>query len=442
MNSTVEELGKLKYSLDLVVSLEEIKPTYNAIYRKLKNTKLNGFRPGKHPKGWLDKRFTAAMQQEAINMIIPGYMEDALQEHSLRPITQPTIHKIDFDRKSPLSATVHFEIAPDLPQPNYERIQLERKNIGEVTEKNISEEIETLIQREEQLEPKVGEHIKVEKDDWVSINYEGTINGKKFANSTANTVQLKIGSSELEEFHSGLMGMISGDEKDIEIVLPERFGKNAGKKAIFKINLTEIFSVKRPEMDADFFKKYGVVDEKELRKKVSENIKSRKAAELQSEYRILVRTQLFDLYDEFILPEALVKYGEDQVSRELEQASSEKEIPKEEKEKRREEGIKNAKMDLRMKIILDSISDFEELQFDNNEVAREFVQLAQIAGQSPDELIKSPFGNEMYERISVRKKGDATLDRIVARVFGDPIEKLSSKNLEHVHNENCEHDHS
>ena len=148
------------------------------------------------------------------------------------------------------------------------------------------------------------------------------------------------------------------------------------------------------------------------------------------------------LYDDFILPEALVKFGEDQVARELEQASSEKEIPKEEKEKRREEGIKNTKMDLRMKIILDSIGDFEELQFDNNEVAREFVQLAQITGQSPDELIKSPFGHEMYERISVRKKSDATLDRVVARVFGDPIEKHSSKNLEHVHNEDCEHDHS
>ena len=82
MNSTVEELGKLKYSLSLEVSLDEIKPTYNAIYRELKKTKLNGFRPGKHPKGWLDKRFKAAMQQEAVDRVIPGYMDDALQEHS------------------------------------------------------------------------------------------------------------------------------------------------------------------------------------------------------------------------------------------------------------------------------------------------------------------------------------------------------------------------
>jgi len=255
-------------------------------------------------------------------------------------------------------------------------------------------------------------------------------------------MQFKIGSSDLEEFHSGLMNMSSGDEKDVELALPERFGENAGKKAIFKIYLTEISAVKRPEMDEDFFKKFGVADEDELKEKVSENIKSRKTAELQSEYRIAVRTQLSDLYNDFNLPVELVKYGQEQVERELEQASSEKEIPEKGKENRRQEGIVNAKMDLRMKFILDSIGEHEEMKFDKNEAAREFVGLAQITGQSPDELIKSPFGHDMYERIVVRKKGDATLDRVVARVFGDPIEEFATEDHEHVHDENCEHDHS
>ena len=40
------------------------------------------------------------------------------------------------------------------------------------------------------------------------------------------------------------------------------------------------------------------------------------------------------------------------------------------------------------------------------------------------------------------KNGDATLDRVVARVFGDPIEELAAEDHEHVHDENCEHDHS
>ena len=442
MESIVEELGKLKYSVALEISLEEIKPTYNAIYRELKNTRLNGFRPGKHPKGWLDKRFMSAMQKEAVKHIIPRYMDDALKEHSLRPVTVPVIQKIDFNRKSPLSATLHFEISPKLPPLNYGKILLERKDIKEVSAKDIAEELDALLQREEVLVPKDGVNAKVENDDWVLINFNGTIGGEEFVDSNANDMQIKIGGSDLAEFHAGLLGMSSGEEKEVEVELPERFGENAGKKANFKILLTEISTVKRPKMDEDFFKKYGVAGEDELKDKVGENIKSRKTAELQSEYRISVRSQLSGLFDEFDLPEELVKFEQEQIDKDLEKAVSDKEISAEEKEKKRQEGYDNAKLDLRMKFILDSISGQEEMHFDENEAAREFVGLAQMTGQSPDKLIQSPFGRDMYQRIVVRKQGDATLDRVVARVFGDPIDQSVPVEQEHVHDKNCGHDHS
>ena len=442
MESIVEELGKLKYSVALEISLEEIKPTYNAIYRELKNTRLNGFRPGKHPKGWLDKRFMSAMQKEAVKHIIPRYMDDALKEHSLRPVTAPVIQKIDFNRKSPLSATLHFEISPELPPLDYGKILLERKDIEEVSAKDIAEELDALLQREEVLVPKDGVNAKVENDDWVLINFNGTIGGEEFVDSNANDMQIKIGGSDLAEFHAGLLGMSSGEEKEVEVELPERFGENAGKKANFKILLTEISTVKRPKMDEDFFKKYGVAGEDELKDKVGENIKSRKTAELQSEYRISVRSQLSGLFDEFDLPEELVKFEQEQIDKDLEKAVSDKEISAEEKEKKRQEGYDNAKLDLRMKFILDSISGQEEMHFDENEAAREFVGLAQMTGQSPDKLIQSPFGRDMYQRIVVRKQGDATLDRVVARVFGDPIDQSVPVEQEHVHDKNCGHDHS
>jgi len=442
MESIVEELGKLKYSVALEISLEEIKPTYNAIYRELKNTRLNGFRPGKHPKGWLDKRFMSAMQKEAVKHIIPRYMDDALKEHSLRPVTVPVIQKIDFNRESPLSATLHFEIPPKLPPLDYGKILLERKDIKEVSAKDIAEELDALLQREEVLVPKDGVNAKVENDDWVLINFNGTIGGEEFVDSNANDMQIKIGGSDLAEFHAGLLGMSSGEEKEVEVELSERFGENAGKKANFKILLTEISTVKRPKMDEDFFEKYGVAGEDELKDKVGENIKSRKTAELQSEYRIAVRSQLSGLFDEFDLPEELVKFEQEQIDKDLEKAVSDKEISAEEKEKKRQEGYDNAKLDLRMKFILDSISGQEEMHFDENEAAREFVGLAQMTGQSPDKLIQSPFGRDMYQRIVVRKQGDATLDRVVARVFGDPIDQSVPVEQEHVHDKNCGHDHS
>ena len=43
------------------------------------------------------------------------------------------------------------------------------------TADEIDNEMEVLLQREEYLEPKLGKEIKVENDDWVLIDYSGTI---------------------------------------------------------------------------------------------------------------------------------------------------------------------------------------------------------------------------------------------------------------------------
>ena len=441
MESSVEELGDLKYSIALEIPLEEIKPTYDAVYKELKKTRLNGFRPGKYPKGWLDKRFKSAMQQEAVDRVIPSFMESALENHSLKPVTVPVIQQMDFDRKSPLSATLHFEIAPKLPQLDYGKILLTRKKLEEVKADEIDDELELMMQREEYLEPKSGNDIKVENEDWVLIDYSGTIEGKEFTGSIAKELQFKIGDTEYKEFHAAMIGMGSDEEKEAVIELSEHFDENEGKKADFRIKLTGISTAKRPEMDEDFFKKFGVANEKELKEKIAKNIESRKKAELQSEYRMQVGSQLTGLYDDFVLPEELMKLGKERVDTELEEASAKKEITDAEIEKKRQEGYENARMDLRMKFILDSIREHEKLKFDEKEAAGEFFNLAQITGQNPDELIQTPFGRNMYQRIFIRKQGDATLDRIVARVFGDTVEEAPTTAEEHVHDEHCDHDH-
>tara|TARA_B100000945_G_scaffold96587_1_gene75529 strand:+ start:445 stop:1773 length:1329 start_codon:yes stop_codon:yes gene_type:complete len=442
MESSVEELGDLKYSIALEIPLDEIKPTYDAVYKELKKTKLNGFRPGRHPKGWLDKRFKSAMQKEAVDRVIPTFMEDALEKHSLKPVTMPVIKHIDFDLKSPLSATLHFEIAPKLPELDYGKILLTRKNTEKLKTDEIDKEFELLIKNQETLEPKTGKDIKVEKDEWVLIDYSATIDGKEFKGSIANNLQFKIGGKDYEEFHDSLLGMVNGEEKAEKIKLTERFEDNQGKKADFNIKLKEIFEAKSPAIDEDFFKKYGVLNEKELKEKISENLESQKKAEIQNEYRMQVGSQLTGLYDDFILPEELVKLGNERVDSELNEALSKKEISDSELDKKRQEGYENARMDLRMKFILASVREHEKLIFDEKDAAGEFFNLAQITGQNPDELIQTPLGRNMYQRILIRKQGDATLDRIVARVFGDPIEEMTINTENHLHDDHRNHDHN
>ena len=351
----------------------------------------------------------------------------------------PIIKKIEFDRKSPLAATLDFEIAPSLPPLDYRRLKLERKKIDEVTDTEITGELEMLIKREESLAPKTGNTLNVELNDCVKISYQGFIEGKAFPGSENKDVQFVVGGKEYKEFHDVLIGMASGDEKKLETYLSNQFGDNKGKSANFTIQLTDIFTVKKPELDKKFFNKFGVENLNELKIKIGENIQSRKKDELQTGYRMAISSQISDLYEEFDLPEQLVENENEKKKKELEQGFSEKGISEKEKDDKIKEGLENVKKDLRIKFILDSISDHENLIFDENEAAKEFYGLAQMTGQSPDKLIQSQFGREIYQRIILRKKGDLTLDRVIARVFGDSIDESISEKNDHVHDENCEH---
>ena len=93
----------------------------------------------------------------------------------------------------------------------------------------IDDELELMMQREEYLEPKSGNDIKVENEDWVLIDYSGTIEGKEFTGSIAKELQFKIGGSEYKEIHAALIGMDSGEEIEAVIVLSEHIDEYEGK---------------------------------------------------------------------------------------------------------------------------------------------------------------------------------------------------------------------
>ncbi len=441
MESTVEELGKLKYAVALEVSLDEIKPIYDSIYKYLRQTRLNGFRPGKHPKGWLEKRFKSAMYEEAVERVIPKYIEEACKTHSLVPATVPSIQDLDYNKKSPLTATIHFEVAPVLPELDFSRIKLERKEFTEITSKDIEEEYDMMLKREETLMAKEGDDVVAEDGDWVRVDCKGNINGEEFDGSNNEDLLFKLGDSDFDEFQPTVKGMKLDEEKDADVVLTERFEKNVGETAQFRFVLKEISTSQRPVMDEAFYSRYKVTNEAEFKEGIEHNIKERRISENKNEYRISIRTQLPELFDEFELPETLVTQANEQIDGDMESMAANEEVTEEEVEIKRQEEYEAGKLDLKMKFILEAIGKAEKVPFNEGDAAREFIALAQMTGQSAEQLIQLPFGRNMYERILYRKQEDAILDRITARVFGDPIEEPAAIEQEHVHDENCDHDH-
>ena len=126
--------------------------------------------------------------------------------------------------------------------------------------------------------------------------------------------------------------------------------------------------------------------------------------------------------------------GETSIDQQLQK--EEPELTEADKAKRKEEETAKLRDNLKLQYLLDSIFRKEQVFVDPRGTMEEFYGVAQMFGSNPDEFLNSHIGERMYHRISARREGEAVLDRVTARVFGDPVEEAP------VHHHDHDHDHA
>ncbi len=99
-----------------------------------------------------------------------------------------------------------------------------------------------------------------QEGDTVNIDYTGTIDGVEFDGGSDSDFDLELGSGTfLSDFEDGVVGMKTGETKDISITFPEDYdGELDGKTAVFSVTVNSITEVILPEYnDAYVQDSYG-----------------------------------------------------------------------------------------------------------------------------------------------------------------------------------------
>ncbi len=116
-----------------------------------------------------------------------------------------------------------------------------------ISETSVSEEdIDDFIS--ETILPDFGEftetdHTVVSKDDVISANFVGKLDGVAFDGGTAENVEITVGAGGyIPGFEDGFIGMAVGETKDVPITFPENYGNTelAGKDVVFTFTVNEI----------------------------------------------------------------------------------------------------------------------------------------------------------------------------------------------------------
>lgn len=95
----------------------------------------------------------------------------------------------------------------------------------------------------------------VAEGDVADINYVGKKDGVAFEGGTADNYELEIGSNTfIDGFEDGVIGMKTGETKDLNLTFPENYGNAelAGAEVVFTVTLNKIYEQEMPTFDDAF----------------------------------------------------------------------------------------------------------------------------------------------------------------------------------------------
>lgn len=256
-------------------------------YDKIKkDVTVDGFRKGMVPFDmFVSKNGVEPLYNDAIDILLTTEYKKVFDEVKEIPVVQPSID-IKNISKDAISIEYTFISSPEVKLGAYKNLGI-KKETAKVTAKEVKEEIEKLQAKYAEIQVK--ETGKVENGNTVVIDFEGFLNGKSFEGGKAENYPLEIGSHTfIPGFEEGLIGMSTGEEKDLNLTFPENYTEELkGKDVTFKVKVNIIKEKVLPEINEDFFKDLGYDDVKtkeELEAKIKEQIKTRKEADIENKY--------------------------------------------------------------------------------------------------------------------------------------------------------------
>jgi len=116
MKSTLTKKEDNLVSLNIVVPAKEAASAYNSAANKIAQyINVDGFRKGKAPRAVVERHVGVdRIQQEALEMLLPKYLGQAIYDNKLDVITQPAITDYKFESGKDVQVTFEVETRPEV----------------------------------------------------------------------------------------------------------------------------------------------------------------------------------------------------------------------------------------------------------------------------------------------------------------------------------------
>lgn len=422
-----EKIDGSKVSLEIEVETEKVEEALAKAYRKVvQKATVPGFRKGRVPRSVLEAKFgPEILYEEALEILIPGAYDRALDSAELEPIDQPQYDLVQMEKGKPMIFKAVVAVKPEVKLPEYKGINV-KKTVKTIEDADVDGYLKRTQEQHARLVTVEDQDCVAEKGDLVVIDFKGFIDDEPFAGGEAEGYSLELGSkSFIPGFEDQLVGKKRDEEVKVTVTFPADYHEEnlAGKEAVFDVKVLEIKRKELPALDDDFAQEVSEFDTLEefkgdVLKKLLENEESRAMRDVEEQLIAKIGGEA-----EVEVPDVLVERELDRMMGDMERflrmqgltleqymqmaGKSLKDI----RQENREEGEKRVKANL----TLDAIIKKEGIQAEEHEIDERIEKFAAGYKQDP-EKVKEMFASQgrigiIEEEVKFRK----AIDYLVAK---------------------------
>ena len=423
MSVQVENLEKNTAKLTIEVPVEKFEEAVQHSYNKNKGKfNIPGFRKGKAPFNMIKKMYgVGVFYEDAVDEVIDASYPDAAKESGLEIVSRPSISIEEIEEGKAFVYTAVVAVKPEVTLGEYKGVEVQ-KTKSEVTEEDIETEIKRAREKNSRLI--TVEDRGIEDGDQVTIDFDGSVDGKRFEGGKAEDYPLTIGSHTfIDNFEEQLIGKKTGEECEVNVTFPAEYHVEElkNKPAVFKVKVKEIQRKELPEANDEFASEVSDFDTmEEYKKDLTEKLQAEKveAAKTADEDKVVakvIENATMEIPDQMV--EEQVNGMVNDYARRLEsQGISFKqyvEITGMTAEKIGEQMKPQAIKRIQTRLVLEAVVKAENIQADDAAVEEQFDKMAEDF-KMDKEQIKGMFGEEQIAQLKEDLAVQKAIDFLVA----------------------------
>ncbi len=391
MKVEISDVGSTRKEMTVVVPKQEVNNVTSEIYKDIsQKVVIRGFRKGKAPRNIVKMYYEDYIKNELSKKLVQEKFEQAAKEKDLFIVSMPEFTNEPPEENQDFTFTARFDVKPAITPQKYTGLSLKKTKV-DVGDQNVQDVLTKLRETYASIEDVEDKEYQAGKGDYAIVDVESEEN----PTLSRSKMTVEAGArSAIPGLDDAVLGMRSGEEKDVEITFPEdHFMEDMrGKSAKVKVKVDGIKKRELPELNDEFAKttRQDVGSLDELKEVIRKDLAERLEAESRSSMEKQIGEELLK-ENPFEVPETMVRLQAAMMIQGMSQRLSSQGFKMEDlypdTDSLREETMSSADTLVRTSLLIEAIAKEHGFEASEEEVDDEINKLAQRYNMTP-EIVK------------------------------------------------------